>query len=196
MPRNLPTSLFIASLLLLVLTTVAGAQCVSGTSTASVETSGPYDGLWKYTVDISWTTTQGLSNVTMDCGFGICAAATCAETFSFETVAGTGSGDGCTVDFAGEFNCNGNPSIGINDPIVKWDVTAACEAENSGTATLYFYSSLGPSPQSQAPVFLLKNGQNVCTGQISGDCPTPPCVVPVSSSSWGGLKEDYQLQGD
>ena len=49
---------------------VANAQCVDGTISAELQTDGPHAGLYKYTVVMNWSTTQGLSNVTLDCGFG------------------------------------------------------------------------------------------------------------------------------
>ena len=161
----------------------ASAQCVSGTVTAEYQDSGPYAGKYKYTVDVVWTTTQGLSNVTLDCGFAACAAEACNQDWEFENPAGQGTGGDpgdCSFDLVGEFNCNGNPSIGINHPIIKWDAVGAeeCEAGASGTATLCFYTSVVPA-DGNLPVFLVKNGQNICDGTLSGDCPLP---CPVSSA--------------
>ncbi len=165
--------------------------CVSGTVTAQFIDSGPFAGLYKYTAEISWTTTQGLSNITLDCGFGQCPEAACEQTYLFESPGGTGTGDGCTVEFDGEFNCQGNPSIGVTDPILKWDVVGDCEAENTGTATLCFFTNLGPHPDAPLPIFIAKNGQNVCSGTIQGDCPAAPCIVGTEKVNWGKLKGHY-----
>jgi hypothetical protein len=173
----------------------AHAQCVSGTSTAELITTGPHAGLYKYTIDITWSTPQGLSNVTMDCGFGACPEESCTKIFEFDTPAGHSDGEpsGCLVDYAGEFNCSGNPSIGYTDPIIKWDALdmGGCEPGPTGSATLCFYTELGPFPATQSPVFLIKDGQNVCQGMIAGDCPAAPCAVPVQESNWGAIKALY-----
>ncbi len=185
-------------LLAVVLVAFGGADianaCVSGTVTAQYQTTGPFAGLYKYTADISWTTTQGLSNITLDCGFGDCPDEVCVETFMFATPGGTSDGEGgCTVDYEGEFNCNGNPSIGFTDPIIKWDALDdnGCEPGNTGSGTFCFYSNLAPGPNSALPVILVKNGQNVCSGMLTGDCPQPPCVVPVKESTLGKVKADF-----
>ncbi|NNE44873.1 MAG: hypothetical protein HKN12_11760, partial [Gemmatimonadetes bacterium] len=107
-----------AVLLLFLIPLPAQSQCVSGTITAELQDSGPHAGLYKYTVDISWSTQQGLSNVTLDCGFGACPEGACAQTYAFDDPAGTSTGDNgsCVVNYLGEFNCSGNPSIGVTDP--------------------------------------------------------------------------------
>ena len=169
------------------------AQCVSGNVVAESQTTGPFAGLYKYTVTFSWDTTQGLSNVTMECGFGLCPEYICQQIFMFDTPAGTTDGEPapCTVDYAGEFNCNGNPSIGWTDPVVKWDAIAgACEPGNTGSGVLCFYTNMGPSPESELPLFLVKNGQQVCQGTLTGDCPTA-CPVPIEQRSLGAVKALY-----
>ena len=166
------------------------AQCVSGTVTAEMQVGGPFVGLWKYTAEFTWDTPQGLSNVTLDCGFGDCVQEACTAIWMFDTPAGTGVGDGCTIDFAGEFNCQGNPSIGYTDPVIKWDAVGTCEAQNIGSATLCVYTNIGPHPDSQLPIILIKDGQDVCQGTLIGDCPSP-CTVPTESVSWGQLKANY-----
>jgi len=168
------------------------SECVDGTITASLVTEGEHIGLYKYTIEISWNTPQGLSNVTLDCGFDECA---CESSWWFDDPAGTGSGgdpDSCDFEFSGEFNCQGNPSIGIDHPILKWDAiqTEDCEAGATGSATLCFYTAAAPAPAS-VPVILIKNGQNVCEGTIEGDCPFP-CPVSIEEGTWSSLKALYR----
>jgi len=167
------------------------AQCVDGTIACDLQVGGSYDGLYKYTVTLNWDTPQGLSNITMDCGFGECVDQVCLSTFLFDSPAGTSNG-ACIVRYEGEFNCQGNPSIGFTDPVIKWDAVSECEPGNMGTATLCFYTSLGPAPGTSAPLFLVKNGQNVCSGAIYGDCPAPPCIVSIEGTSWGAVKVRYR----
>ena len=113
----------------------------------------------------------------------------------FDDPAGTGSGgepDSCDFEFSGEFNCEGNPSIGIDHPILKWDAiqTEECEAGATGSATLCFFTAAAPAPAT-VPVILIKNGQNVCEGTISGDCPFP-CPVSIEEGTWSSLKGLYR----
>jgi hypothetical protein len=183
----------VALSLIVAIVPAVNAQCVTGTVTAELQTGGPYAGLFKYTAVLSWDTDKGLSNITIDCGFGQCPEAVCAETFLFDSPSGQSAGEGgCNVHYYGEFNCQGNPSIDTMDPAIKWDAVGDCQPDNTGTATIWFYSSLGPQPGTAAPVFLIKNGQNVCEGVLSGDCPAAPCLVPAEDASWGQIKAKYR----
>ena len=184
----------VVSLVLFVLTPHANANCVEGTVTATFQFSGPHAGLWKYTLEFAWDTPQGLSNVTLDCGFGACKEIACDGTFEFDSPAGQSDGEPapCTVDYEGEFNCDGNPSIGFPDPIIKWDaIDNGCEPGATGSGTLCFYSNFGPHPDSPLPIVLIKDGQNVCNGTIMGDCPSA-CTVPTEHLNWGALKVIYE----
>lgn len=171
---------------------VSLAQCVTGTVTAELQLAGPFMGLYKYTAEITWDTPQGLSNVTLDCGFDCDPELACAQTYLFEDPAGHSDGEDCeNVDYSGEFNCSGNPSIGLNKPIIKWDaIDDGCVPASMGSATLCFYTNVGPHPDADLPVILIKNGLNVCEGTITGDCPAL-CTVPTEESSWGFIKGRY-----
>ena len=167
------------------------ADCVSGTVTAEFQAVGPFAGLYKYTLDFTWDTPQGLSNVTLDCGFD-CPLEACTHIWLFDTPSGTSDGEPapCTVNYAGEFNCEGNPSIGNTNPVVKWDALAdstGCEPASTGSGTLCFYTEVAPQPNSSNPVFLVKNGTSVCSGVLTGDCPAA-CPVPVEQVTWGQVK--------
>jgi hypothetical protein len=187
----------LATALILLLITAPGvsAQCVTGTITAEIQLSGPYTGLYKYTIEFSWDTPQGLSNVTLDCGFECDPQLACQQTYAFDTPAGYSDGvpPPCQVEYYGEFNCSGNPSVGITHPIVKWDAidTGSCEPGNMGSGTLCFYTNLPPLPDSPLPIIIEKDGQNVCQGIIIGDCPTL-CSVPVEEASWGAVKTRFR----
>ena len=187
--------LFVSTIIMIAsIASGAFAVCeISGTVTAELQTSGPFAGLYKYTSVLTWRTDQGLSNVTMDCGFGQCPEATCNQTFLFDDPAGFGDGEGgCTMEFTGEFNCQGNPSIGFIDPAIKWDAVGDCQPGKSGTVTLCFYTNLGPRADYVAPVFIIKNGGGVCRGTVTGDCPAAPCVVPTAEMTWGQVKAKFR----
>jgi hypothetical protein len=181
--------LLLAGVLLLPL--AARADCVSGTVSAETVVSGPFAGLYKYTTVITWDTPQGLSHATLDCGFDNCPVEVCALDWLFDTPAGAGTGgnpDECDFEFDGEFNCDGDASIGVDYPVLKWNVinTEECEAAGTGTASLCFYSEIEPA-EGEIPVVLVKNGQNVCEGMLTGNCPLA-CAVPTRPVNWGTLK--------
>ena len=183
----------------LVLVPGAFAQCVSGTITSELMTTGPFTGLWKYTLQITWDLPQGLSNVALQCNFA-CGSAICDSDWSFDTPSGSGDGilsdEGtpgeCMVDFAGEFLCNGNAQQNLEGPTIKWDALdgGACEAGPTGSATICFFVDLPPE-QGNSPVILIKNGQQVCEGTVQGDCPS--CPVAVEAASWSKVKDLYLL---
>ncbi len=169
----------------------AQAQCVSGTVTAEFQNTGPFAGLYKYTLEVTWDLPQGASNITLDCGFSACQDAACNTNWIFDTPSGNGTGgepDGCDFDLAGQFFCDGFAKAGIDYPIIKWDVvdTGDCVGGTTGSAVACFYTDVPPLP-GQAPIALIKNSSNICEGIVTGDC---PLVCPVSSQpiSWGNLK--------
>ena len=169
------------------------AQCVVGDVSAEFQIDGPFAGQYKYTLNFTWDLPQGLSNVTLDCKMN-CALA-CQLTWGFDDPSGFSDGVNgapCVVDYVGEFNCNGNPSIGLMVPIIKWDTVEAvgCEPGATGSGTLWFYTIAAPFQNGPTPIFLLKNGLQVCEGTVSGVCPAI-CTNPVEESTWGAVKEKY-----
>jgi hypothetical protein len=188
----------------ILLAPAAFAQCVSGSITSELETSGPFAGLWKYTLEITWDVQQGLSNVVIECG-AECERAMCDAAWAFADTSGTGDGvtndetstpGDCVVPFAGAFDCFGGPLHGLGGPTVKWDALDSpdCEPGTTGSATLCFWVDLPPDPDSEAPIVLIKSGQNVCEGMIMGDCPT--CPVGVESIDWSEVKVQFKRNTD
>ncbi len=171
-------------------------RCLEGTSVATYQTVGPYAGYYLYTVDLTFMLEKGLSNVTLKLNVDDCPELACQQIFFFPDPAGQMSGEsaGCPVPFTGEYNCQGNPSIDLVGPVVKWDAGSAggCEPGKTGSVTLYFYTNVGPDPNSQMPFFLIKNGQEVCEGYLVGDTPGPACLIPTQDTNWGTIKSIYQ----
>ena len=196
--RTLSKSLiFLPCLALVALATplATRAQCVTGEMTSELLTEGPRAGLYKYTLSIAWDTPQGLSHVTLDCGFENCPTEACATEWFFDEPAGHGYGgspDECEFVFDGYFNCEGDPSIGVDQPIIKWDAVDSdtCQADNMGSAVLCFYTHVGPVMH-QVPIVIVKNGKEVCTGEIAGACPLP-CATPVENMTWGTIKLEFR----
>jgi hypothetical protein len=173
----------------------ADAQCVEGAMTSELLTEGPRAGLYKYTLTLSWDTPYGLSHVTLDCGFENCPAEACATEWFFDEPAGYGTGgdpDDCDFEFEGSFLCGGDPSVELVQPVLKWDAidTDECEAGRTGSAVLSFYTHVGPVMH-EVPIVIVKNGQEVCTGEIAGACPLP-CATPVEQMTWGTIKLEFR----
>ena len=184
------------ALILLMWSSSARGRCLEGTSVATYQTGGPYQGFYLYTIDLSFDLEQGLSNVTLKLDFDDCPELACYQLFAFPRPAGQMSGQiaSCPVAFIGAFNCGGNPSIDLVGPVVKWDAdnSSGCEPGKTGNITLFFYSNLGPNPDKQTPLFLIKNGQEVCEGTLDGDIPASPCLIPTQEMKWGAIKSIYQ----
>ena len=174
----------------------AAAVCLDGTVLATYQNDGPYSGLYLYTITLNFLLEKGLSNVTLDLGFSECLEYACHQTFLFADPAGESPGEvaNCPVMYVGEFNCAGNPSIDLTVPVVKWDVSvvSGCEPGTTGTATLRFYTNLGPDPNKELSLFLIKNGREVCEGTLTGDAPVSPCSVPTRDARWGEIKSMYR----
>ena len=179
------------------LATSALTQCLDGTITSALQTGGPFAGLFKYTLTVNWDLPQGLSNIALQCEWE--CAGICQGGWAFQSPAGAGDGvasdEGtpgeCTVPFAGMFDCQGTPSQGLIGPTVKWDAlgSSGCEPGRTGSATVSFYVDLPPHA-SDVPVIVIKNGQQVCTESIVGQCPS--CPVSVKESVWGDIKVRYR----
>ena len=196
MRRILGVTTCVLVLTLAAVVSPVGAVCLDGTTVAAYQTDGPYRGLYLYTITLDFMLEKGLSNVALDLGFSDCLEYACSQTFLFPNPAGESPGEvaNCPVTYVGQFNCAGNPSIDFNAPVVKWDVFTAsgCEPGPMGMVTLRFYSNLGPDPNRTVPLFLIKNGLDVCEGTLTGDIPVSPCVVPIQEMRWGTIKSIYR----
>jgi len=181
---------------------MAAAQCdIGGTITASA-TNMPGQPAWTYTMEISWDTgTQyALSHMDllMDTAAGTCTCADFVDAISWDDPIGYSTGDpNCTVDYEGNLECNGDPSIpGVDNILLKFEPIGGtgCEPGTSGTATFVFYSDLPPAPIDEDILSLVdKFAGNSCFGSLSGDFPSMSCD-PVSTDTmpWGNIKGLYR----
>jgi hypothetical protein len=186
-------------LMLLALAVPASSQdCVEGTITAEYQTSGPYALAWKYTLEVTWDAgAHGLSHLTFDLDLDSCPCI-CDPVIFFDSPAGESNGEPepCTVHYAGDFVCHGDPAIpGQQGVAIKWDaISAGCEPGRSGTGTFVFYSLLGPGdPVTPTTDNLwIKFGPEDCSGVLSGRLPIcDGCPLPVESTTWGHIKAVY-----
>lgn len=184
-----------AALLALALPGLALAACdISGTITATPNPD-PMGPDWMYTAVISWDTGSqyALSHMGLwlDIAGGTCSCSDFQQAISFGPVIGS-SGSSCPVDYYGELNCSGDPSIpGVSGIVLKLEpVEGGCEPGTTGTGTFVFYSNLGPTPIDEDAITLVdKFAGHYCFGSLSGDFPSMPCnPVGAESATWGSFK--------
>ncbi len=176
-------------------------SCISGTVTA-----GPSDhpelGQYAYHVSMTWGPLQnGLSHWNLWLGHLECDPM-CAgpSPFGFAAPAGfsggTGIVDHCTVNYAGELLCDGDPSIHLPGPLIKYRPVAgqSCHPGKSGNGEFVFYSNWPPGPsQTVQNVLVAKFGNAApCSGPLTG--PLPSCGIPSGTerTSWGSIKGIYK----
>ncbi len=187
-------------LVLMMMTTAqfALAQCdISGTIEAS-PTTDPMWPAWTYTLTIYWDTgtPYALSHMDllMDTATGTCTCADFMDAITWGDPIGYSDGDpSCTVDYTGNLECNGDPSIpGVDNILLKFEPIEdmGCEPGTMGTATFVFYSHLGPAPIDEDILSLVdKFAGNSCFGSLSGDFPSMACdPVDTEKLEWGSVK--------
>lgn len=195
--------IFLAAIVILIIpTAIQAQQCINGTSVA-IHTPGNPLGEYEYCLTVTWDTgSHGLSHWNVILGLANCPCI--CEDFSFaaEDTAGSSNGesdlrlpDGCTVHYMAEFLCSGDPSIGNDEPLVKFEyIEGDCEPGPSGTGTFCFYSDWPPEavPTPNA-LLIVKYAGYTCTGELTGDLPVCTCgPVSTESSTWGSIKELFR----
>lgn len=178
----------LASLQALPTSALAG-NCISGTSVAELQTTGPFTGLYQYTLSVTWQTTgASLSHLTFDLGLDACCLPTTAV---FDTPAGTSTGVKGPCEYSGELVCTGDPTLPEQQgSAIKWEPLDECDPGNSGTGDFIFYTLHMPGAPSPAQLWI-KYGQDACSGPLTGDLPV--CgATPVEGSTWGMIKALYE----
>jgi hypothetical protein len=173
---------------------MAGGGCVSGTSTAELQTTGPFAGLYKYTFTVEWDTRgSALSHLTLDLD---CPSQVCNAIWRFDTPAGTSTpgedpnGQPCTVEYVGSFNCNGDPNTPPTGPVVKWNAEGDCMPDgSSGVGTFCVYTNLPPIQRNGE--LWVKYSTEACNGANVGAL--PDCEpLPVEPATWGTIKSVFE----
>ncbi len=188
-------SLLVAAVSFLLPSSAASQCSISGTSTAALVIGGPFDGLYKYTLELTWDTGgAGLSHLTIDLNLDTCSEACLPGMFQMDSPAGTSDGDGgCVAEYVGLFECDGDPTIPLSGPVIKFEDIQGdgCDAAASGSGTFCFYSPLLPDATPEAGNLWIKFSGDTCSGDLVGDMPacTPP--VPVTRATWGAIKALY-----
>lgn len=180
---------------------LAVEQCatLSMTVTAQLSNDPGFVGLYKYTVTGSWDVTQhGLSHIDFFLQLKDLECICDPRVVKFPVPGGTSNGEPapCTVQYAGEYNCMGDPTVPLElrAPTVKFNaVGGSCEPGVTGTGTWVFYSPFHPGPYSVDPEgSAIKHGQGICVGSLSGTMPLGDCATPARTTSWGNMKSLYR----
>ena len=193
-------ALVVCSLILLAFTAVpAIAQAVWGTSTVEIPDAPGLEGYWLYRLDIEWDTTglggHGMSHVSFFLELGVCDCACDGGIVTFDGIAGTGVGlDGCELEFLGLYECVGDPSFPGDTPTIKYEyIESGCEPDETGAATLYFYSRFGAGdPSLHAGSLGIKAATLTEVGDITGVLPFCECGTPVEQETWSLIKALYR----
>jgi hypothetical protein len=180
----------------------APACSTSASVSADSVTTGPFAGLWKYTISGSWNTGgEGLSHI----AFLVTYACDCCDVNNlvfFDSPAGTSTGEdslgnSCTANYEGlgDF-CSEDPTIPSTKPALKFEQNdTGCEAVSVGSGTWCFYSPLPPlASDTYTNAVAVKYGVNVCNGNLVGEMPncTYCETIPTENRSWGAIKNKYK----
>lgn len=193
-------ALFIAPAILLP-GVAAGQPCVTGTITTEISSDPGFENLYKYTLEVNWNlSAKDLGHLDIFLALENCECICNPQFIQFAAIAGhtTGSNDegNCSNDYGGEYACLGDPSIPDEffAPAVKFEpVELTCDPGTAGQGLFSFYSPMPPAPPNiMTNALVIKHGQNVCVGSISGTGPTCNCFLQVEHGSWGSVKAIYR----
>jgi len=171
----------LALVCLLVPAARARASIIEGVGTVERVTEGPYLGWYKYTYEVTWNLSHGLSHLDVVHKPGCLAD---DHVLWFDTDWG-GSADGLstdddwkpgdpislTVPYEGTFGPGGDPSTGLTSPLVKWEPTGS-EPGKQGVAQFWYYANIIPEYGTFDDVVVAKAGRYVVLGDLTGAYPS------------------------
>jgi hypothetical protein len=170
-----------------------------GSSTAWEATEPEYAGYWKYCFMLNWIDLpNGVSHVDVLVMLESCACACSPGYFAFADTVGSGPGTNsvpCTVYYYGLFECYGDPSIGVTDPLVKFEpFEYHCEPDKDGYVTACFYSVATPTEAGlHGNALAMKFAGNWAFGDLDGVLPVcDPASSATEATAWGQIKTLYR----
>jgi hypothetical protein len=160
----------------------AGASVISAVGSAELISEGAFAGWYKYTYDVTWSLSRGLSH------WDLVLKPACTQEdhlFVFDTDIG-GAFDGLstgknwssskpvvfTVSYEGDFEARGDPSIGLTNPLVKWEPIAGDDPRKYGVGTFWFYSNVIPEYGTFDDIVVGKYGRYTKYGDLTGAYPS------------------------
>jgi len=182
-------------------TAIAQSDCfIAGDIEGMPNLEHPGMGAWRYELTVVWDTSvpQAVSHINLIVDDGSnCECGDFTGAINLFAVCGTSNDDPepCSVVYYHEFNCNGDPSLDIDDPLYKfeYDEDLGCEPANVGTAVFEFFSDYEPYA-TELPNLLVvdKHGRLSCSGELTGVFPALPCgPVADERMTWGAVKSGY-----
>ena len=186
--------------LVLLISTAPANPDLAATGSAWMATEPGYEGYWKYCYEVTWSALpHGVSHLDFLLTMLDDCPCVCVEGyFAFEDTVGTGPGvdgeDPCTVFYYGFFECNGDPSIPIFGPMIKFEpYEGDCEPDKAGSAYLCFYSVAAPVYGTWVDYVAIKFSGESEYGTLEG--PLPGCEYGASGTeeaTWGQVKALYR----
>jgi hypothetical protein len=149
---------------------------ISGTSTATFLTDGPYAGWFLYEVNVEWNLNRGLSH------WDLILKPGCAKPdhlIEFPDPAGSSGAESGVVHWTGYFELKDKSlDPDLYNPLLKYEPQGNDDDGKTGSGTFYFYSNI--LPEYKGPyqnVLVAKNGnQPDIWGDLTGAYPS--CTVP------------------
>ncbi len=156
------------------------ANSVEGTSEVEVTNDLGFEGLYKYTLHLTWNLEHvgfekarfyvRLGELTEDCESGTILFADPAGT-----TAGMNGGEVCEAVYSGSYLCKDLPWFPWQDQVsaVAFEQEeASCHVDQTGSATFFFYSSLPPEAAGLHRFRVgMRRGWHVAVGSIQGSLP-------------------------
>jgi hypothetical protein len=185
-------------LLIALFASPALADCLIWGNSEGFPSDDPTLGTWRYELTVSWDNSMyGMSHLDLIIDDGLnCSTSDLGSGLTFPGVGGDGFGeDGCALQYDSYLSPDGDPSLGLFQPMIKFEPQeySGCEAGEVGTAVLVFYSDYPPYPVADHNMALVeKYAGFMCVGNLTGVFPALPCS-PVAAEviDWGSLKAQY-----
>jgi len=170
---------------------------ISGRISAEPNLYNPQLGQWRYTVDVTWNTgsRHAMSHVNLLLGLGGCTCEDLRDVFYW--VDGRGDlreiSDCPRID--SKFECRGDPSLDIQEPVYKFEFTTdrGCDPSSHGRMQVMFLADQPPAAITTPNAFLVgKYATRMITGQITGVFPALACnPVADQAMTWSRVKAGY-----
>lgn len=193
-------ALFILSILVFGSVSALADDAELSGSIVAYEAAPGARGVWHYDMRITWRNhvPAGLTNLNLklDDG-GNCSDEDILAYVMWDTPAGVAHffDVNAAVYFDAELLMQGDPTLQIQEPIIRFAPNADSEVRPgpNGTAVFTFWSNLPPWPIDQ-PNDLLSEifGLDYTFGRIEGVFPALPCdPIATEAASWGAVKARY-----